>query len=423
MNNLQLVWKNIVKQLGSTTLSVLLTAFGIAILTVILSTAESFDKQLTNNTKNIDLVIGAKGSPLQMILSSVYHMDNPTGNIPLAEAEKIMQSPFVEYAVPLSLGDNYKGHRIVGSNADFFKLYESKLAQGKLFHADFEVVIGAAVAQKLNLQLGDTFESSHGLSEEGHQHDSHPFKITGILAAADNITDQLILCNLNSVWEIHGLHGPEEDFAETVDAHHHHHGEEEEEVFVKSIAGDMFGDNQVEITSLLVTYRSPAARSIIPKMVNDNSQMQAASPAIESARLFNLLGVGIDSLTILAYIIMTIAGLSVFISLYNALKERKYDLAIMRSLGASQRKLFSLILLEGILITFIGGIIGLVLGHIGLYYIAQQTATGTDIIQVLSMDKKEIILLLIALAIGMLSAIIPALKAYKTSISSILSNK
>ena len=446
MNNLQIVWRNISKQLGSTLLSILLTAFGIAILCVIYRTSASFDKQLNNNSKHIDLVIGAKGSPLQLILSAVYHMDNPTGNIPLADAQQIINSPFVEQAVPISLGDNFKGHRIVGTNADFLALYETSVAQGRYFNADFEVVIGAEVAKKQGLKIGDQIHSSHGLSADGHVHDSHPFTVTGILKKNEDITDQLILCNLHSVWAVHGLHGPEEehdhehehehhtpgsaesksleqqDLEETVAAHQHHHGEQEEE-YVKSIAEDMFGTSTVEITALLVKYKSPAAMSIIPKMVQMNTQMQAASPAIESARLFSLLGVGLDSLTILAYIIMGIAALSVFISLYNALKERKYDLAIMRSLGASQWKLFSLVILEGLLITIIGALIGLLLGHIGLYYLTQQTSASADFIDSLQIDFNEFILLVLAGIIGVISAVIPAAKAYQTTISSILSNK
>ena len=151
--------------------------------------------------------------------------------------------------------------------------------------------------------------------------------------------------------------------------------------------------------------------------------MQAASPAIESSRLFSLLGVGLDSLAILAYVIMVIAGLSVFISLYNALKERKYDLAVMRSIGASKTKLFSLVLVEGLVITLIGSILGLVLGHIALFFINQQTSESIDIVDVLMINNAELLLILVACLIGMLAALIPAIKAYKTSISTILGDK
>src|SRR5690606_25176686 len=196
----------------------------------------------------------------------------------------------------------------------------------------------------------------------------------------------LILCNLESVWDVHGLAHGNADEHEQGDEHEHtahEHGEHHDhdtintaastdendghtteeivaerprDVFVKSIGADMLEDRGEEVTALLVKYSSPAAMGVLPRLVNESTDMQAASPAIESTRLFSLLGVGLDSLAVLAYIIMFIAGLSVFISLYNAMKKRKYDLAIMRSMGASKTKLFSLVLVEGVVITLIGGI-------------------------------------------------------------------
>ena len=151
--------------------------------------------------------------------------------------------------------------------------------------------------------------------------------------------------------------------------------------------------------------------------------MQAASPALETARLFSLMGVGIDSLEILAYVIMIIAGLSVFISLYNALKDRKYDLAIMRTLGASKIKLFTMLIVEGLVITFIGGILGLIIGHIGLYLISTQTSESADFIQAFHIYSKEWLILLTACLIGVIASLIPAVKAYNTTISTILGNK
>lgn len=465
MNTIQLVWKNLSRQFGSVFLSILLTAFGISILAVLSITGETFEKQLDNNSKNIDLVIGAKGSPLQLILSSVYHIDNPTGNIPLDELEPLRQNPLVQLAVPLSLGDNFKGHRIVGTDSSFLTIYDTKINEGRIWQKNFEVVIGEQVAKKHHFKLGDQINSSHGLSKDGHSHDEHPFTIVGILKQNNNVTDNLILTNLESVWDVHGIahaHNDqetpaqkeqrerEEDRQETVKAHQHHHGEdlpenssvrttteekehhdhadhdhdhEEEGVFVKSIGADMIKQNGLEITAILIKYQSPAAIGILPKMIDQQTDMQAASPAMESTRLFSLLGVGIDSLAILAYVIMFIAGLSVFINLYNALKQRKYDLAIMRTLGASKGKLFNIVLLEGLTITIVGGLIGLLLAHLALYYISNQTSQSADFIDAFKLHPKELVFLLVACLIGVLAALIPAIKAYKTSISGTLSNK
>lgn len=488
MNTLSLVWKNIIRELGSTALSVLLTAFGIAILIVIYISGDTFEKQLTNNTKNIDLVVGAKGSPLQLILSSLYHVDNPTGNIPLKEANKIAENPLVDLAVPISLGDNYKGHRIIGTDANYLVLYDLKIKEGVIWHKSFEVVIGAEVARKKNLKLGDEIHSAHGLSPEAHLHDEHPFKVVGILNYSNSVVDNLILTDLASVWDVHGIehdddhihddhadydhdhtpielenHDPKEHIdnsKDTIFTELHDHNKiddassndttivakntphrdivttdtnsvSEEFVnekpmasgFIKNIGQDMLEDQGLEITALLVRYTSPAAISVIPRLVNQSTNMQAASPAIESSRIFSLLGVGLDSLEVLAYAIMVIAALSVFISLYNALKNRKYDLAIMRTMGATQTKLFALIIVEGLIITLIGGIFGLAFGHLILAYISTQTSQSADFINAFEFYPFELIILTGAISIGIIAAIIPAFKAYNTTISKTLSSK
>lgn len=473
MNTLSLVWKNITQQWGSTLLSVLLTAFGVAILIVIYISSVTLEKQLENNTKNIDLVVGAKGSPMQLILSSLYHVDNPTGNIPLSEANKIAENPLVQMATPISLGDNYKGHRIIGTDATFLDQYELTFQEGKLWAKSFEVVLGSEVARKHSLKLGDKIFGAHGLSADAHQHDEHPFTIVGILKPSKSIVDNLILSNLASVWEVHGIaHNGEHIHGEHCDhdhqhshddSHNHDHKHEEQHdhshdnthahahtdskevhdhdhaehrheeelltekpqnnTFIKSLGEDMIEDHGVEITALLVKYSSPTAISVLPRMINQSTQMQAASPAIESSRIFSLLGVGFDSLGILAYVIMIIAGLSVFISLYNAMKDRKYDLAIMRTLGASKSKLFALTIVEGFVITLIGGIIGLILGHLILYYISLQTSQSADFIQAFAIHSSEFVILITAFAIGVLASIIPAIKAYKTTISNTLASK
>ncbi|MFD1768204.1 ABC transporter permease [Sphingobacterium suaedae] len=461
MNNLQLVWRNITQQWGSTILSILLTSFGVAILCVIYITGDSFEKQLTNNTKNIDLVVGAKGSPLQLILSSLYHVDNPTGNIKLDDARQLGNTPFVELAVPISLGDNYKGHRLIGTEPKYLQLYDLSIENGSLWTKPFEAVIGSEVARKRHLQKGDTFHTAHGLAAEGHVHDEHPFRVVGVLKKSNSVVDNLILCNLESVWDVHGItheghdhdhDHPQDDnhsdkindeaakkMASTNEHDHDHHAhtngphnhagngeivsERPRETFVKSIGDDLFESRGDEVTALLIKYASPAAMGIVPRLVNQSTDMQAASPALESTRLFSLLGVGLDSLAILAYVIMFIAGVSVFISLYNALKERKYDLAIMRSMGASKTKLFTLVLVEGLVITCIGGVIGLLFGHATLFFINQQASETADFLEAFHINSNELFLILAACLIGILAAAIPAMKAYKTTISTILADK
>ncbi|RYF22070.1 MAG: FtsX-like permease family protein, partial [Flavobacteriales bacterium] len=341
MSPFKLSWKNIWSKPLNAALNILLIAFGTGILTILLLASTQLEDKLTKNSKDIDLVIGAKGSPLQLILSSIYYIDFPTGNIPMKEAKKLMKNPFVKRAVPLALGDNYNGVRIVGTDSNYISLYGLKTQSGKFWQADLEATIGANVAKEHSLKVGDTFYGGHGLTEMKDEHKDHAYKVVGILAPQQNVTDNLILTAIGSVWKMHG------DEGEDVEHDHNHEGEAEHA-----------HDEDREFTSLLIQYRSPMAVAMFPQMVNQTTNMQAASPAQESTRLFSLIGVGVDTLQWFALLIMFIAAISVFVNLYNSLKERSYDLAIMRTLGASKGKLFFIIILEGLILTLIGTIIG-----------------------------------------------------------------
>lgn len=406
MSPFKISWKNIWAKPLNAALNILLIAFGTAILTVLLLASTQIEDKLDKNSKDIDLVVGAKGSPLQLILSSIYYIDFPTGNIPMMEAQKLMKSPFVKRAVPLALGDNYNGVRIVGTDSNYISLYGLKLQNGKFWGADLEATIGANVAKEQNLKVGDTFFGGHGLTEMKDEHKDHAYKVVGILAPQQNVTDNLILTGIGSVWKMHEEHADEEH----VEEEHHHHEDETAHVQEKDL----------EYTSLLIQYRSPMAVAMFPMMVNQTTNMQAASPAQESTRLFSLIGVGVDTLQWFALLIMFIAAISVFVNLYNSLKERSYDLAIMRTLGASKGKLFSLIILEGLILTLIGTIIGVALGHGILQLIGSYQESSQAKMNGLLFINEEFYLLAAGLMIGIVAAIIPAIQAYRADISKIL---
>lgn len=408
MSPLKISWKSLWSKPLSSALNIMLIAFGTGILTILLLASNQIAQKLDNNSKDIDLVVGAKGSPLQLILSSIYYIDFPTGNIPLKEAKELAQSPFVKRAVPLALGDNYNGTRIVGTDSNFVGIYKLKVQSGKFWEKDFETTIGSAVAESQHLKIGDTFYGAHGLTGNSDVHKSHQYVVAGILEPQGNVTDNLILTNIASVWKMHDDH-------EETEAHEHkegesHHEEEHEH-----------GDEGKELTSLLIQYRSPMSVAMFPRMVNETTNMQAASPAQESTRLFSLIGVGVETLQWFAVLIMLIAAISVFVNLYNSLKERKYDLAIMRTLGASRGKLFLIIIAEGIILTLAGTIIGIALGHLALQFIGAYQESSQARLSGLIFLKDEIYLFVAGLAIGIFAAIIPAIQAYRSNISRILS--
>lgn len=416
MNLFVLVWNYLKARPLNTALNILLLSLGIAVITILLLFNNQLQQKIAQNARGIDLVVGAKGSPMQLILCNIFHIDFPTGNINLREAERIAKNRLVKSAIPLALGDSYSGFRIVGTTQAYGELYKAELAQGEWWSSPLETTIGANVAQRLGLKIGDEFTSTHGLTSDGHGHDEQFFVVKGILRKSNAIVDNLILTGIESVWAVHEVHDGETE-AEA-DHNEEHHIVENPSRLVPSVS---LNDSTREITSLLIQYRSPMGAIQMPRIVNTQTSMQAASPAFETARLFSILGIGVDILRGFAYVLIFISALSIFIALYNSLKERKYDMAIMRTMGAGRGKLLTSILLEGIVLTLMGSVIGIMLGH-GVLGVMSATLEET---QKAGIDgfvfyPEEWIILAGSLLLGIICAIIPAVQAWRTDISKVL---
>lgn len=427
MNLFKLSWKYLIFRPLSTGLNVLLLAMGLAIIIVLLLMQNQFEKKMTQDAAGIDLVVGAKGSPLQLILSGVYHIDFPTGNIPMEEAKKLTRNRLVKSMIPLALGDNYQGYRIVGTNHDYLKLYETEFEEGKEWEVPFEVILGSEIARKSGMKFGDTFEGSHGISEGSHDHEDHPYRVVGVLKPTGSVVDRLILTSIESVWYTHDEADSESvaevgsDSLSTVTmAEVSEEPKIHQDKFHSPVAKTGFPHTDLprEVTSLLIQYRNPIAAIQLPRQINSGTSMQAASPSFEMSRLFELLGVGVSLLQGLAFVLIAISGLGIFIALYNSLKERKYDLAILRAIGASRIQLLFLVFLEGIMLTFLGAVLGILLGHTFLWVVISQNDQGVvSTLQAWIFLKEELWVLGYALGVGLLASIIPAWSAYQTSIA------
>lgn len=393
----------------NTLLNIILLALGIAVITILLLFSNQLKEKISDNTKGIDLVVGAKGSPLQLILFNIFHIDFPTGNINLMEADRLAKHRLVKSAIPLALGDSYKNFRIIGTNKQYVDLYKAELATGDWWHADMEVVVGATVSEFLKLKTGDIFESSHGLTKEGSAHEAHPFIVKGILKRSNTVIDNLIFTNISSIWSVHSEHSKEEHAEDSI---------ANPSVLVSSAQAN---DSTKEITSLLIKYRNPIAALQLPRYINSKSSMQAASPSFEAARLFSILGVGVEALMGFSYVLIFISALSIFIALYNSLKERQYDLAIMRSMGASKGKLFTATIMEGTTLTLLGSLLGLMLGHGVLYlFTVIVEESGRAGITASIFYKEELYLLIGSVVLGIACSLIPAWQAYRTDIHKVL---
>ena len=463
MNLFKLAWKNLTNKPLSMLLSLVLFALGVGMVSILFLLNQQVQDKFDKNLAGIDMVLGAKGSPLQMILCNMYHVDNPTGNIKIADIPKAFKverarKNLFEMIVPMSIGDSYSSRRIVGTTHEYPNLYDAKIATGKLWEKKMEVSIGAEVANFAKLKIGDTFFSSHGFTSDGiNEHDHGEFKVVGIFAPTGSVVDQLILTNTESVWEVHNHegHDHEEETAsenEAEEEHNHEghvHAEDDGHAHDEHNHDDHAGHDYAEhdhsayaseeistienllekegeeITALLVKFKnnkSPVALNM-GRNINEGTNLQTASPAIEMNRLYDNMNLGEQFLRNIAMIIVFVSGLSVFISLFNSLRDRKYELSLMRVMGASRWSLFTLIILEGLILAVLGYIIGIAVSHIGMSifagYLQEEYHYSFSATMFL---PEEIKLFFGALLIGFIAAAIPAFQAFKTDISETLTD-
>lgn len=403
MNLLKISIQNIKLKPLYTALSVFILALSISLLLGIQQLKNSFEYQIDNNLGDVQLVIGAKGSPLQLVLSSVLHLDNPTGNIKYEKVKKLAKHPFVKKAVPISYGDNFKGYRIVGTTNQFSAIYNAEIADGRSMEASMEVVLGSQIAQKLKLKIGDTFASSHGLIEEGgHVHDDE-FLVVGIYKPTQKVIDRLIITPLESVWDVHEGHDHDHEHGESCS---HHHEEEDR-----------------EITSMLMSFKNPGALLTIPRNINENTNMQAALPKYQLDKLYEFTGVGFQTISWIAYIILFISCMIIFTSVYKMVKERAFDFALMRTYGAKNYQLILIMLYEGMMVVSTAFIIGILATRVGLQNIMD--SFGGDSMMVLQELPMNDLLHIGALVFFMIlfSVLLAIYPILRMNISTILSNE
>jgi putative ABC transport system permease protein len=463
---LNLAFKRLIARPANSLLSLLLFAIGISIISLIILADRQMKDSVQRNLAGVDLVIGAKGSPVQLILSSVLHADYPTGNINLGEAENIARNPLIKQYIPLALGDNYRGFRIVGTSVEYAGLYNAELAEGSWFEDVAEVTLGYKVARIAGLEIGDEFYGVHGFRDLGHSHDYFQYTVIGIMAPTGTVVDNLILTPVESVWAVHDDHDHahddhddcDHDHHDHAEGHHHQHEHDNDnhlednhshshdhhaenhpgndqlnQIRARIEAGDDISreemelflaaqqqihtpgkDDHREITAMLLIYRSPAANIQLPRMINESTNMQAASPALELNRLFSLLAFGFDALNIIAWTIILISGINIFVLLWNTLRRGISEIALMRVMGAGRNKVFFMLLVQGMILAFGGWIMGVILART-IWMFLPSFHFMPDVAFIF-LHSKELVLLIYALAAGLLASVIPARMAYKTDV-------
>ncbi|MFN3239712.1 MAG: ABC transporter permease [Pseudomonadales bacterium] len=415
----------------TTAVNILLLALGTASIAILLIAAHQLTTTLSRDSADIDLVIGAKGSPLQLVLAGVYHADVPPGNISLQAADVWMNDPQVASATPLALGDSFRGFRIVGTEHDYIDIYNGQVAKGRLWQAPLEIVVGAQVARDTGLGVGASFAGVHGMDDGGDSHDNAKYQVVGVLAETGTVLDRLLVTSMESVWLLHETghhdghdhdnHDGDHDHAEHHEHDEHHDHDEDHDHAEHHDHDDHMSEvdqSDREATVILIRYATPLAAMNLPRAINEGSELQAASPAFEITRLLQIVGIGLGWLQSFAAILLMSAALSIFAALYSSLKARRRDLAVLRCLGASRWELFRLLFVEGMALTGSGIFAGLLLAHGGVEIVGQWLGDTQNIaLTGLMWAPQETWLVFGLLMVGSVTALIPAWQAFSTDVA------
>ena len=450
MNALALGLRAIARRPLPAVLTVLLLTLGIAMVITLLLFQRELEDRLGRDARGIDLVVGAKGSGLQLVLSSVFHIDVPTGNVGLVKLRDIARHPMTAGVIPLSLGDAYRGFRIVGTSHDYVRHYSGELAEGRLWERSMEAVAGARAARGAGLRAGDSFVGSHGLEgESGFHHGDHPYRVVGVLKGTGTVLDRLILVDSASVWEVHAVHGASgtapagsglqagrsvgsgAGAGDTGRGRHDDPPGGAEPAGGSQAGGADEGagrhglpSGDAEVTAMLVRYRTPLAAITLPRAINSGTALQAASPAQEIARLFHLVGTGLDAFRAFAGVLIAASALSLFISLWHAMHEQRYDLAVMRTLGASRGRILRFVLAQGAALGAAGAVLGTALGH-GVGWLVREWLERSRSLSMggLGWAPEEGIVLAGAVLIALAASAVPAVRAYRLDVAAVLTER
>lgn len=399
---LVIAWRNLLAKPVQSGLTVLIVAATIAMLALVTLLSAGTHNGLVRATEPFDLIVGAKGSPNQLVLNTVFLQDAPIGNVSHEIYEELAANPLVASAIPLAFGDNYKGYAIVGSGNGIVE-HQPKVGQeewlqlkeGRPFTQSFEAVVGAKAAQKLGLKLGDEFKSAHGFIPGGHVHDNS-YHVVGILQAVNGPYDQAILVPIESIWSAHEKHEHEAEIEVTEESHEH------------------------DVTAILVKPKGYGEAMRLYQQFQGNQRAQIVFPSQVIVQLFAILGQGEHMIKTVAYIIIVMGLVIMALSVYWSALSRVRDRAILRALGASARDIFTIIVAESAFLTILGVTIGILTGH-GIYSLlvrAMESKTAIVLTSAFTLD--EVCIIISGTLFGMLAGLIPAVLTYRTEVAKFL---
>jgi putative ABC transport system permease protein len=388
---------------GQALLSIFVGALGIAAVATAIVGFDALPQAARRAWGGIDLVVGPKGSALDLVLCCALHVSEPRGLVPMKAAMSAVGNPMIRAAAPIALGDNVDGWRIMGSTPAILAVYRAGIASGQMWTDKLQAVIGASAARALNFKLGDSFVGAHGLAAGGESHDKFPYKVVGILAPTGSALDRLVLTDIETVRYVH----VEQAKAEIAEK-----GSTDEENVADLPNG---------ATAVVASYRVPTAAAFMPRQIDATDNLSAASPTLEIARLIGFVRPLTIAVTGLGLLLVVIAASGAAIGLMATMNTRTRDLALLRALGASPGKIAMVAFAEASMIMAAALVLGSALTA-GLLLIGRDVladTTGLLLQPELGWDQVAM-LLLGTISVTIVAAAFPALRAIHTQIEELL---
>jgi putative ABC transport system permease protein len=383
------VWRYLQGRFVTSVLTVVSVALGVSLVIASVLLTRGIKEGFIAGATDYNLIVGAKGSPTQLVLNVVFRMDAPTPNIPLSAYEDLRADPRVEAAVPVAMGDAYQGFRYVATSEAYFaplpwRRHLPALATGRLFRSDaperpdYEAVLGAAAARGTGLKPEDQFY-------EGEEMAAYPLRVVGVLRPTGTADDRAIFISLASYWEMNEI---------------------SRKAMIKPL------------TAVLIRPKRLSDLTALHRGWNVGPDLQAALPSAILLNIFNLLGLMEDVLAVVLAVVAVVVGLYLFVTMYNATLERRREIATMRALGARRATVLGIVLLESCVIAGLGGLAGILGGHgVAALGASLLAARGGPVTHALALSALQPVTFGAVVALGALAGLLPAMLAYRTEVA------
>ncbi|MCC6145562.1 MAG: ABC transporter permease [Candidatus Hydrogenedentes bacterium] len=394
----------------STVVTVLAVALATGLVMGVFSIQAQSYNAFTGGNIGFDAVLGARGSQLQLVLNTVFHLETSPGNIPWSMYQAIKADPRVKTAIPYALGDNYLGFRIVGTTPDLFTGFTFQDGRrftvesgGRVFEEGYaEAVIGSFAAQETGLRVGDTFQPYHGLSYNPESKHEETYTVVGVLEPTNMPNDRVLWIPIEGIYRMssHVLRGTGE-------------------VYVPS-ATEAIPDEHKEVSAVMLQFRTPIAGANLDATINKQGKEATLAWPIGAvlAEFFQKVGWINRVFELVAYLVVLVSAGAILASIYNTINERRREFAILRALGARRGTVFTAIVAEAAAISAIGSILGLgfyaIMLAVAAVIVRKQTGVVLD---VFSLHPSLILAPLGMTGLGALAGVVPALKAYATDVA------